>query len=226
MADIRDVITIDGPAGSGKSTLAKNLAQSLGWDFLDTGSLYRLVAYVVARDGGEGKSPAEILKILESERLDIVLTPNVSRVFCGDTEVTDLIRTPFYSKLASDLSALKEVRGFLLATQKTLGAQGKLVTEGRDQGTVVFPEARLKFFLTASPEERARRRQKDLEDLGEEIPFAEILADINLRDHNDSTRTLAPLRQPLGAVMVDSTQLTLAEVLSFMMQKAKEVFGF
>lgn len=219
------VITIDGPAGAGKSTLARALAASLGWSFLDTGALYRALALAVSERGLEGASPGELAALALRLEISVSLGPDVSRVALGGRDVTALLRSPEISSLASALAAVPEARESLRAIQRRLGERGRLVAEGRDQGTAIFPEARLKFFLTASPEARAARRAKELRERGVDSPFGTVLAEMLARDRNDMTRKADPLREALDAVRVDSTSLTLEEALALMTARAREVFG-
>jgi cytidylate kinase len=219
------IITIDGPAGSGKSTLARSLARALGWSFLDTGALYRTVALAVSESGSEGADPVELGRLARGLDLRVELADGASRVFLGEREVTELIRTPEISLLASKLSAIAEVRESLRAIQRRLGASGRLVTEGRDQGTAIFPEAKLKLFLTASSEARARRRALELKEKGTEVDILKVWQDIMARDRSDMTRETDPLREAPDAVRVDSTDLGLDGVLALAVAKAHEIFG-
>jgi cytidylate kinase len=219
------IITIDGPAGSGKSTLAHGLAASLGWTFLETGALYRAVALAVIDADLLRKDPKELGEFAWSLDIRVELDGPSHKVFLGSEEVTDKIRENLVGKVASDLSAIPEVRRSLRALQKCLGENGGLVTEGRDQGSAIFPEARLKFFLTASPEVRASRRFEDLVLMGSPLPYEEVLLSINQRDHSDTTRKDSPLVEPEGSIRVDSTHMSPQEVLQFMKNKAYEVFG-
>ncbi|MDR2613459.1 MAG: (d)CMP kinase [Deltaproteobacteria bacterium] len=219
------VITIDGPAGSGKSTLARSLSAELGWPFLDTGALYRAVAVAAAELGLGGAGPEALADLARGLEIAVVLARDVSRVSLAGRDVTDLLRTPEISDLASRLSAVAGVRGALRDLQRSLGSRGGIVTEGRDQGTAIFPEARLKFFLTAAPETRAERRARELEARGLEVDRAAVLAAILARDLQDSTRETDPLREPPDSVRVDSTSLSEREVLELMLARAREVFG-
>ncbi|MDR1487841.1 MAG: (d)CMP kinase [Deltaproteobacteria bacterium] len=220
-----DMITIDGPAGSGKSTLAKNLAVALGWNYLDTGALYRAVALWALENGyaaGDGDKVGEMAEKLE---LRFVNLSGENRVFISDRDVTGLIRTAEISSLSSSLSAYPKVRASLVSIQRRLGQYGALVAEGRDMGTVIFPWAKLKFFLSADPATRARRRHHQMIMEGQPSNLENVLADILARDRNDSLRQASPLKADPMAVVIDSTNLSLFEVETIMIGQAQKIFG-
>ena len=210
MAHSTFVVAIDGPAGSGKSTIARLLAKKIGASYLDTGALYRAIALYL-----DGRSvPPEEGELLRCALAELTVSLRGERVLLGDEDVTDRIRTPRVDSIVSRYAALGPVRESLLDLQRSQSRLGPLVADGRDMGTVVFPEADVKIFLSASPEERARRRWKELVDRGETLTCEEVLLQVVRRDRIDSDRTLAPLREAEGAVLVDTTDLSVEEVLS------------
>ena len=211
--EITGVVAVDGPAGAGKSSVAQRLAQRLGGTLLDTGAIYRTLA-LVARERAVDWSDGGALGDL-AQRLDLRFDSSVvpQRVLLGDRDVTEAIRTPDISHGASQVSRHGQVRAALLGLQRSLGAQGLVVAEGRDMGTAVFPEALVKFFLTADPEVRARRRWRELLERGTEVAFEEVLRDQLARDARDTGRTESPLRQAQDAVVVESTDKTMEQVL-------------
>ncbi|MDR2352256.1 MAG: (d)CMP kinase [Deltaproteobacteria bacterium] len=219
------IITIDGPAAAGKSTLARELARSLGWSFLDTGAIYRAVALVAMEKGITVADPVVLEDFVKSLDLKVELSADKSRIFLGERELTSLIRTEEVSKAASQLAGVPELRRALSGLQLSLGEKGRLVTEGRDQGTAIFPKARLKFFLTASNEARARRRHLELSEKDPSLNYGEVLEKLITRDRFDETREATPLKMATDAVLIDTTELSLDEVLTIMEEKAREVFS-
>ncbi|MBN1296953.1 (d)CMP kinase [bacterium] len=207
-----DVVAIDGPAGAGKSTVARRVARTLNFAFLDTGAMYRAVALAALAAGITTGNHRELQHFLASFPLTILPDPAGMRLFIGDREVTDEIRRADMGRAASDYSQSPAVRAFCSARQRELGRQGRLVCEGRDMGTVVFPDARWKFFLTASVEERARRRWTELRESGQPQDAADVESAIRSRDAQDMNRELAPLKPAPDAVIIDTTHLTLNEV--------------
>lgn len=222
MAEQKNIITIDGPSGAGKSTISKLLAARLHYTYLDTGAMYRVVGLQVERAGldleAEGAREA-LVQLLAG--LDMTLAPGEegkeTRAFLNGEDVSDAIRTPEMAMVASRVSAQAEVRKKLTEMQRTIGKDGAIVAEGRDMGTIVFPDAMYKFFLDASPEERAQRRQKQLVENGQKVEFQEILTQIQKRDRDDSGRSLAPLQPAEDAIIIDSSEMSIDEVVSFML---------
>jgi cytidylate kinase len=214
----RIVVAIDGPAGAGKSTVTRRVAQKLGYELLDTGALYRLVALVARRrqiPWNDEARLAEIARELSAE-VRFEWKGDENRVWLGDDNVSEAIRTREMSGGASEVSALPGVRRELLNLQRSLGQRGGVVCEGRDIGTVVFPNAEVKFFLTASPEVRAQRRTKELEAAGQTPQYEQILAEVVARDERDSSRATAPLTQAPDAILIDSSTLSIDEVVDQM----------
>ena len=218
------VVTIDGPSGVGKSTISRRVAAELGFTYLDTGAMYRAVGYACAQAGIDADNPAhqEALTKLLAE-LDLRLLPpekegDEVRVFLRDEDVSAAIRLPEMSMAASKVSAIPAVRARLTVMQQAMGQAGGLVADGRDTGTVVFPQAAWKFYLDASPEERCRRRVAQLRERGQEVDEQETLAQIIERDRNDQERTIAPLVMAEDAVLIDSSSLSADEVAARMLE--------
>lgn len=229
----RPVVTIDGPAGAGKSTVSRGLAGRLGYTYLDTGALYRTVALAVVGDpdlsgalssAGPGEEAAERLGALAAA-LEIRFGDAGTRVWMGDREVTREIRTPEISQAASRVSAVPAVREGLLSLQRRLASEGGVVAEGRDAGTVVFPHAEVKFYLTADVACRAQRRADELRARGVEADLAATRREIEERDARDEGRAVAPLRRPEGAVEIDSGPLTAEQVLERMVEVVRSREG-
>ena len=216
------VLTIDGPAGAGKSSVAKRLAQRLGIHYLDTGAIYRAIALILAEAEIQPEESEFLTEALADIRIEL---RDGGVVLVNDFDVSREIRTPRVDGLASTYSALPSVRRALLGLQQAQEKYGSLVVEGRDEGSVVFPKAPLKFFLTASPEARARRRCLERERKGEAVNYEEVLAAIRERDIADSSRELAPLIQPEGAIRVDTSDMTEDEVVEFLLSRVQEALS-
>lgn len=227
MVERKDIVTIDGPSGAGKSTISKLLAAELHYTYLDTGAMYRVVGLQVERSGFdlEAENGRETLVQLLAT-LEMTLAPGEegqeTRVFLHGEDVSDAIRTPEMAMVASRVSAEPEVRKKLTEMQRAIGQNGEIVAEGRDMGTIVFPEARYKFFLDATPAERAKRRQQQLMEQGQRVEYEELLTQIQKRDRDDSSRALAPLKPAPDAVVIDSSEMSIDEVVSFMLKTVHE----
>ncbi|MBP0957257.1 MAG: (d)CMP kinase [Oscillospiraceae bacterium] len=204
-------IAIDGPAGAGKSTIARKAAAELGFIYVDTGAIYRSVAYYCLSKGADVSVPESAEKLLPEITPELRFIEGVQHVFVNGDDVSDKIRTPEVSMAASKVSAIPAVRAFLFDLQQKIARENNVIMDGRDIGTVVLPNADLKIFLTASPEARADRRFKELKDKPDAPTYDEVLADIIKRDHDDSTRAIAPLKQAEDAVLCDTTSLSLEE---------------
>lgn len=209
----RVVVTIDGPAGAGKSSVAKQLARKLDYRLLDTGAIYRAVALTAQRDSVDWADGAACGRVADALDITFDFVGDKNHVFIAGDDVTSAIRTPDISQGASKVSAHREVRDALLELQRRLGAGGGVVVEGRDTGTIVFPQAEAKFFLTASEEERARRRVAELAQSGTAVDYGETLAEIRQRDQRDASRDVAPMVPADDAVVVDSSTQTLEQVV-------------
>jgi cytidylate kinase len=215
------IVTIDGPAGAGKSTAAKTLARRLGFEFLDTGAMYRAVAYALIRDRQEPAEGSRLVEWLESLRLEA--PPGVVRL--DGQDIAGKIRSPEVSAAASRVAVLPSVRAFLVRLQRQSAEGRDTVSEGRDQGTVVFPDAGCKFFLVADPRERARRRHQELVARGNDVSFEAVLADQEERDRRDAGRDLAPMVPAADAIVLDTTRLTLDDVVARMETEVRRCQG-
>lgn len=204
-------IAIDGPAGAGKSTIARKAAAELGFIYVDTGAIYRSVAYYCLSKGADLSVPENAEKLLPEITPELRFIEGVQHVFVNGDDVSDKIRTPEVSMAASKVSAIPAVRAFLFDLQQKIARENNVIMDGRDIGTVVLPNADLKIFLTASPEARTDRRFKELKDKPDAPTYEQVLADIIKRDHDDSTRAIAPLKQAEDAVLCDTTSLSLEE---------------
>lgn len=201
-------IAIDGPAGAGKSTLSRAAAKKLGYIYVDTGALYRTVGLKFLNLGYDTELNCDIDKILEDTKIDIKFINNEQRVFLDGNDVSDKIRTPEASMMASAVSAKPPVRAFLLEMQRKLARENNVLMDGRDIGTVVLPDATVKIFLTASAEVRAQRRYKELVEKGMEVNYQDIYDDMVKRDYNDSHRAIAPLKPAEDSVLADTSDCT------------------
>ncbi len=214
------IITVDGPSGSGKGTISQRVARQLGWHFLDSGAIYRALGLMAYRAGIGSENVDKLVDMAEN----MPLTFDGDRVLLAQEEVTDAIRTETAGNQASKVAAIPRVREALLAWQRSCARAPGLVADGRDMGTVVFPEAQVKIFLTASPEERADRRYKQLKEKGLSVNLADLIEEIRERDERDSQRAVAPLRASASALTLDSTHLTIDEVYARVMEKVCATF--
>lgn len=212
-------IAIDGPAGAGKSTIAKEAAKELGYIYIDTGALYRAIGLCILKSGKNTKNNKEVIKELPNINISLEFKDGLQKVMLSGEDVSYEIRKPEISMAASDVSAIKEVRDFLFSLQRDIAEKNNILMDGRDIGTVILPDAKIKIFLTASPEIRAERRYKELLLKGNKVTYEDVLDDINKRDYQDQNRKIAPLKPADGAVVIDTTDKTLKEsikcVISF-----------
>lgn len=215
-------IAIDGPAGAGKSTIAKMVSSKLGYIYVDTGALYRTAALFITENNIPDE---EIEKAFESADISLKFIDGTQRVFLGEKDVSDFIRTPEISMAASRTSAIPAVRAYLFETQKKIARENNVIMDGRDIGTVVLPDADVKIFLTASAEERANRRFKELSEKPDCPPYDDILKDIIQRDYQDMHRETSPLKQADDAVLVDTTKLDLEESADEIIRIINEKIG-
>ncbi len=226
MGDKRFSVAIDGPSGAGKSTIAKAVAERFGFIYVDTGAIYRTVGLAAARAGVDPEDPAAVTALLPS--LDIALShgeDGLQHMHLNGEDVSAKIRTPAISRYASRVSAIPAVRAFLMDMQRDMARRTSVIMDGRDIGTVVLPDASLKIFLTASPEARGRRRFAELKEKGQDISLEEVLRDMAERDKNDSMRAAAPLRAAEDAVLVDTSELTLAESIDAVAELVQRRLG-
>ena len=207
------IIAIDGPAGAGKSTISKLIAQKVGIPYINTGAMYRAVGVMAQEKGIDLKDEKALEKFLENVKIDFIWDGEKDKILFNGKDITDKIFTPEAGKAASDVSTVPIVRKNMVRLQQELGKRNGGVLEGRDIGTVVFPDADIKIFLVASPEERAKRRYEELTAKGEKVDYNEILEGIKYRDQQDSTRSTAPLKKADDAVEIDTTSMSIEEVL-------------
>lgn len=215
------VVTIDGPAGAGKSTVSRRLAERLGWRLLDTGAMYRAVAFAALRAGADLGDDDAVGPIAEA----LSLAMPVGKVFLDGSDVTDAIRSVEVTRATKDVADSPRVRRRLVALQREFASHNDTVTEGRDQGTVVFPDALCKFFLTASLEERARRRHAEYASGKVAVGLDTVLADVRERDDRDASRAIAPMKAAPDALLVDTTGVDLEAVLAGLERAVRERLG-
>ena len=215
------IIAIDGPSGAGKSTLAKRVAKELGFIYLDTGAMYRALAVKVLRQGIDLADDGRLDGLVDDTEIDLCDRDGELAVLLDGEDVGAQIRTPEVSQMASKVSALKKVRARMLQLQRQMGQRGSVVAEGRDIGTVIFPQAEVKIYLDASPEERARRRYQELKAAGRQVDLQETLREIEERDKRDSERDIAPLCQAADALLVDSSSADAEQVALLVLDRIK-----
>lgn len=216
-------IAIDGPAGAGKSTIAKMAAKELSFIYVDTGALYRAIGLCAKQSDIGSKDVDKILEMLKTIKVELAFNDNKEQiVLLNGEDVSSLIRTPEISMYASDVSAIPEVRAFLLDLQRNMAKTNNIIMDGRDIGTVVLPDAKVKIFLTASPQVRAKRRYDELIEKGMDVNYEDVLSDVITRDYNDSHRETAPLKPAEDSVIVDTSGLDLQQSVEKLISIMKE----
>ena len=216
------IIAIDGPAASGKSTTAQKVAEKLGFIYMDTGAMYRAVTLSIILEGIDPEDSRRLHKLLDELFLDLKWENRHLAVFLNGKDVTEDIRSVEVTKRVSAVSAIPKVREKMVAIQQSLGSRTDCVIEGRDIGTVVFPNADWKFYITANYDSRARRRQRDLLALGENQSIAQLIEDLKGRDKKDSSRLLSPLKRAVDAIEIDTTHLTINEQVKLIIKKIRQ----
>ncbi len=226
MEEKRYAVAIDGPSGAGKSTMARRIANDLGFVYVDTGAIYRTVGYYIHLCGIGPRDIHQITRLIDDVNITITYPEDgIQHMILNGQDITQEIRTPLMSDYASKISAFPVVRSFLLDMQRDMARRHNVVMDGRDIGTVVLPQADVKIFLTASSEVRAHRRFLELQERGETVTYEKVLADLQQRDTQDSSRAIAPLRAAKDAVTVDSTQLDLEQTVAAIRKIIREKLG-
>jgi len=216
------IIAIDGPAGAGKSTVAKSIAKKLGFLYIDTGAMYRALTLKAIEEGTSIQDTKRLIALARNTEISLRNNPDGSlAVFLDGRDVSRLIREPRITQVVSDIARIKEVREVMLVLQRDLGRQQDAVLDGRDIGTVVFPDADKKFYIDAQFKERVSRRHKELVVLGQKVTFDDVDADLKNRDTIDSTRAVAPLKKAEDAICVDTTDMTIEEVVEKVLKEIK-----
>lgn len=219
------VITIDGPSGSGKGTISQQVAERLGWHILDSGSLYRLTALAASRDQADMDDAEQLARIAEQLDVEFRTAQGSLQILLRGDEVTEAIRAEDIGMKASRVAAMPAVRDALLARQRAFAKAPGLVADGRDMGTTVFPGAKLKIFMTASSEERAKRRHKQLKEKGIHVSLADLVADLTARDEQDANRSVSPLKPADDAIMLDTSNMSIEQVTAKVLELAKQTFS-
>ncbi|CUU05025.1 cytidylate kinase [Candidatus Kryptobacter tengchongensis] len=219
------IIAIDGPAGSGKSTTARLVAQKLGYIYIDTGAMYRALTLKVIELGIDPNDESSIIKIAENTKIELLYENGNLKVILDGKDVSEKIRSPEVTSLVSIVSAHPKLRDIMVKKQRELGRNGGVVMDGRDIGTVVFPDADLKIFMTADVRERAKRRQKELKAQGFDVEIEKLIKEIEERDKFDSTREIGPLKKADDAIEIDTTNLTIDEQVEIVLKKAYELIN-
>ena len=215
-------VAIDGPAGAGKSTIARAASKELGFIYVDTGALYRAVGVYCLRNGITTTDADGVGAVLNEINVELKFIDGVQHVYLNEDDVSAEIRLPEASMAASNVSAIPSVRAFLFDLQREIAAKNNCIMDGRDIGTVVLPDAKVKIFLTADPEERAMRRFKELEEKGSTVTYQEVLDDLKVRDYNDSHREIAPLKPAEDSVVINTTGNTLEQSIELIVKTIKE----
>ena len=215
-------VAIDGPSGAGKSTLSRKAAEKLGYIYIDTGAMYRTVGLKFSRIGADTELNCDINEVLKTTQVDLRYVEGAQRVFLDGEDVSDLIRSPEASMMASAVSAKPEVREFLLEMQRKLARENNVLMDGRDIGTVVLPHATVKIYLTASAESRAKRRYDELCEKGVAVTYEDVYNDMVQRDYNDMNRKTAPLKQAPDAILADTSGNTFEQSLELILKIIKE----
>ena len=221
-SDKMSCIAIDGPSSAGKSSIAKELSKYFGYIYLDTGALYRAIGYYFFKNGIDYKDKSKVIDELKNIKIVVKFENGLQRVFLCNEDISDKIRSNEISMIASEISAISEVREYLLSLQRDTAKNNNVIMDGRDIGTVVLPEADLKIYLTASPEIRSRRRYDELRKMGYEITYNEVLKSINERDYNDTNRASAPLKPAEDAIIIDTTNYDFDKSVKVLIDIIKE----
>lgn len=215
-------VAIDGPSGAGKSTVARAVAARMGYVYVDTGAMYRAIGLAVYRRGITGEDTAGIIASLPTVDISLAYQDGMQHVLLNGEDVSEAIRTPEIAQYASKVSAVPEVRRFLLDVQRDMAKNSNILMDGRDIGTVILPDAPVKIFLTASAKTRAERRYRELKEKGQQVTLEGVLADIQARDRQDTTRVVAPLRQADDAVLLDTSALDLEQSIAAVLRIIRE----